>query len=365
VSYDRPVLRRSSLAFAVAAFTVVACSSLPDLTFDDDAGSSGEGGGGEGGVDAKPDTAPSCVKTGPEICDDGIDNDCNGMADCADPACGTYACVTSAPAGWDLVAFAETAPPACPTSYTSTDLKVLNGSAAVTCPCTCTGSGGSGPTCAGATTAITTGDDAACAAAQTTANLNSNTGLAACTAIGTDLLLGSVGSTGFGKVTPPAGPLACTPAASTTKTNTTDGRACTPPTSAAAGCDATTRCLPKAPGFTMCISKTGPQTCPGGFTKTRRAGTTASDTRACTLCSCNKTACATNVTLWSNSMCNAKTSIFTAPSDTACAAPQAVSDTNYTAKFYTSTSTGGCAVGTPATPTGELTFGGERTVCCK
>ena len=155
MSYASPVLRRSVLALAVVAGTVVACSSLPELTFGDgDAGGS-EGGGpegsaGEGGTDAPIDTA-GCVKSGAEICDDGLDNDCNGLTDCEDPACGGFACVTPAPDTWQLVAFVAAAPPACPTGYTApTDLKVLSGSAMHTCPCSCVGSGGTGPTCAGA-----------------------------------------------------------------------------------------------------------------------------------------------------------------------------------------------------------------------
>jgi len=62
------------------------------------AGSHGTGGaGGAGGA--------ACKKTGAENCFDGIDNDCNGLVDCADPACGSTVaqCValdpTSAPVG--------------------------------------------------------------------------------------------------------------------------------------------------------------------------------------------------------------------------------------------------------------------------
>ncbi|HSY38454.1 MAG TPA: hypothetical protein VLA79_02970, partial [Polyangia bacterium] len=63
------------------------------------AGNRGTGGGAGGAGGAV------CKKTGAENCFDGIDNDCNGLIDCADPACGSAIaqCValdpTSAPIG--------------------------------------------------------------------------------------------------------------------------------------------------------------------------------------------------------------------------------------------------------------------------
>jgi hypothetical protein len=37
-------------------------------------------------------TTTMCMSTGKEICNDGIDNDCNGLIDCADPACQPAVC---------------------------------------------------------------------------------------------------------------------------------------------------------------------------------------------------------------------------------------------------------------------------------
>lgn len=372
------MLVRRSFLLAFAAVTVVACGSLPDLMFADDAGTASEGGvsesgasesgASESGVDSGRDTAPPCIKSGPEICDDGLDNDCNGLKDCEDPACGSFACVTPAPDTWQLVAFVETAPPACPTDFTApTDLKVLSGSAVHTCPCSCVGSGGTGPTCAGAMSTVTTGDDPACLANQTTTSLNSNTA-GVCTATATNLVLGGGASTGFAKLTSPTGPLTCAPSASITKTDPTDGRVCTPPSKSGAGCSGALRCLPKAPGFTMCIAKDGDQVCPTGFAQRRTVGTTSADTRSCIACTCASavpTPCSGTVTLWMNNACNAKKANLTTAGNAACAAPQAVSDTNVTAKYYQSTITGGCALGTPSSAAGEFTFGGQRTVCCK
>ncbi|HTB60246.1 MAG TPA: hypothetical protein VLC06_20385, partial [Polyangia bacterium] len=53
-------------------------------------GAGGRGTGGAGGLAgaAGAGGAP-CKKTGAENCFDGLDNDCNGLIDCADPACGS------------------------------------------------------------------------------------------------------------------------------------------------------------------------------------------------------------------------------------------------------------------------------------
>jgi hypothetical protein len=57
-----------------------------------DGGTGGGGGGGDGGAgrDGRPDGGQdrfTCPTGNREICDDGKDNDCNGMIDCADPGC--------------------------------------------------------------------------------------------------------------------------------------------------------------------------------------------------------------------------------------------------------------------------------------
>jgi hypothetical protein len=71
-------------------------------------GGKGGGGGGRGGAGGAATGGAGgspCTKTGSENCFDGIDNDCNGLIDCADPACGATVaqCValdpTSAPIG--------------------------------------------------------------------------------------------------------------------------------------------------------------------------------------------------------------------------------------------------------------------------
>ena len=69
----------------------------------------GRGTGGAGGIAGAAGAGgaggAACKKTGAEDCFDGLDNDCNGLIDCADPACGSTVaqCValdaTAAPIG--------------------------------------------------------------------------------------------------------------------------------------------------------------------------------------------------------------------------------------------------------------------------
>src|SRR5580698_10770098 len=84
------------------------------------------------GAAPKPDGGAS-----PENCTDGIDNDGNGLVDCADPACQpAYTCVT-APAGWTIGAFlpsvADQPGPSCPTGYAPSPLHVQQPAFSVTC----------------------------------------------------------------------------------------------------------------------------------------------------------------------------------------------------------------------------------------
>jgi hypothetical protein len=80
-----------------------------------------------------------------EVCDNGLDDDCNGLTDCADPACmaAGYSCLpTTVPAGAKLVAYNATARPGCPAGYGTATPVIGNVDGGTTCDCTCAGTDG-------------------------------------------------------------------------------------------------------------------------------------------------------------------------------------------------------------------------------
>ncbi|MGH7297402.1 MAG: hypothetical protein ACRELB_20870, partial [Polyangiaceae bacterium] len=105
-----------------------------------------EGSDDAGGVDVvadvpvAPEAQPdSCSPVGPESCSNGVDDDCNGLVDCADPACVSagYACTPAVPPGWTLVAYDRTARPSCPAGWggSSPTVEGPDGGAACSCQC--------------------------------------------------------------------------------------------------------------------------------------------------------------------------------------------------------------------------------------
>lgn len=88
---------------------------------------------GSSGTSVPPEP---CVPDGEERCFNGVDDDCNGAADCADAACSAGAsCEPSGGNEGVLVA----ADQECPTGYTERSLEVFEGLAGGECQgCTCT-----------------------------------------------------------------------------------------------------------------------------------------------------------------------------------------------------------------------------------
>jgi hypothetical protein len=343
--------------------SVVACSALPDLTFDDVGSEGGTDGGGrfDGPADGLADTG-SCKPSGAEICDDGLDNDCNGKLDCADPACNAgYACTDPAPSGWQLVGFAASTRPDCPANFgAGTDVAAVTGTGAGTCACQCSAAVGSTACNAGQAT-VAVSDQAGCTGGTTaTRSVNADAG---CTALTTALNVPA--GTVFVNSTPPAPPAACDATTTFATAPVTSGRLCAPPARVGGGCAGSQVCAPKPTGMEICAAKAGADSCPTTFPKRNTSGSGATDNRACNACTCAPQAsCGGTVTLFTAADCSVAGGNKAVILPAACAAP---SSKNVTALAYNAAGVGtGCAPSgfNPAT-TGSIAWVEEETVCCK
>jgi hypothetical protein len=305
-------------------------------------------------MDGTVSTGP-CGTGGAEICDDGIDNDCNGKTDCADPACTAgYACVDAVPAGWNMVAYSETATlPACPAPFTGqADIVSIKGTGAPTCSCPCTGVGAAA---CSYTIAISGAMDCSGATTETvTPNAN-------CTALGTNI---ATPNPAYGKITA-TGPTSCSNTVTKTVPPVLSARTCAPHAQGK-GCAGTQVCVAKPTGFNICASKPGANACSGSYGVARNSGASDTDSRDCTTCTCNFTSCSTPMmTIGQSNACSGNHS-DTITTDGTCTLLANAPYPGQGAQYYkTSTATAPCAVGTPSTPTGTLTFVGQTTICCK
>ena len=375
------ILRRT-FAATIPAFMVVgvvtACSSVPDITFDDDATASDADpnvlpdGGRLDGSDAPADVAvdPNCVRSGSEVCDDGLDNDCNGLVDCADPSCQpNFECVDRAPPGFELLGVADTQQ-VCPPAYTDpADLEMLVGANAA-CECSCLENGGS---CTAGTAEVTVSTDGACAGGVTTTRSLLRT-QATCAALpGGKIDVGSNNSRNERALAATA-PTSCQPEIAIKLPAQLSGRTCKPPAPTGGGCPPTQVCVRRpTAGFALCVGKpngdAGSPSCVAPYLTKRRAGGSVTSIPTCDVadCSCNgPTACTGSVTLYETANCSTaaggKSEEIAA--DGTCRA-MTVTGGAWSALAYRATSSGGCApVGTPV-PQGTLDLANEETICCK
>ncbi|MBX3186671.1 MAG: hypothetical protein KF819_06635 [Labilithrix sp.] len=319
---------------ALLAAWIASCSSIPELTFIEQ----------EGGTEAGP-----CLPTGREICDDGIDNDCDGRVDCADSACESgFACVDPAPADWSLVAFADDSRPSCPEGFgAGADIRTARGIGDAACACNCGG---------GCTADVELAfGDAACAGSGSPRDLDVGSGCQRFFGNGFE-----VSANVSRRLAPPAGS-SCAANPSSAPTPVENGRVCAAPARVGGGCAGAQVCAPRSRGgYEICVARQGASGCPAGFPEGHRAGTNANDARACSGCTCTRSACTADVKLYDSVGCNG------APSLEASAA-SCTPGTNpaFRARAYTMTVAGGCVVATPPTASGSLDLTDERTICCK
>jgi hypothetical protein len=203
-----------------------------------------------------------CKPTGAENCFDGIDNDCNGMTDCADPACNAIAECVPDESGWELGTLTAPGSPVgnnCPTHYTAQPTFVGNG---INAPLTCTGCSCSGSlVCSVAISEMiaTTCPNGSLVAGQslTADNIhcdnNNNTGWNWTTQnVRVGALQTSTGCTCTGTPAP------------VTASFTTSNDFCET-TQKGSGCNAGFVCVAKISAGQHCILQAGTTTCPGNY----------------------------------------------------------------------------------------------------
>ncbi len=246
------------------------------------------------------------------------------------------------PSGWALVeaAFAPTTPPACGGAWSVDETVIFDGlsTPAPTCGCEC-----------GAPAHV------ACALPVTGCSWDSNTG---CSCSGAQTLTSGVcqamlfaGASGV----PTATGGACAPAPTTT----------IPPlhwTGQARVCSQSVAALPLPdPGFHVCVRQDGDLTCPSGFTDRHIEHSGATDTRACTPCTCGAPAgitCGGGVAVYRDTGCSSYTSgVGLNPGPCSGAVGGAV--------MYQATITGGTCAAANVTATGGAAPTDTITLCCR
>jgi hypothetical protein len=314
--------------------------------------------------------ADACTPQGNENCTNGVDDDCNGLVDCADPACGPqYECVPTIPSGWNSAALSIGSRGGCPSGFASQRDVVLDPTGgAASCTCNCSSSG-----------------TASCEKGSVTfygPNLFGND----CSIIGssaTDVADGACRSNlpfglfgfGIGANAPiRVSKIALTPntctgnvSANVPPAGTQEGKRCTAQTTTVGGgCSAGLVCARRVGGaYQSCVAKGGSDSCPSGWPTKHDTGTSVTDTRACSACTCGTTASCgpATVTFFSGNSCDGTAAVATA-NDSCNAIPtggQGASSWRYDAAVLNP----GCQKTGGGQATGSIAFANAETVCCR
>lgn len=292
-----------ALGIAQAITSCRAIEGLGDFHFDGGAGGDGSSSsaGNTGGAGSASSAGNTGGAAGTEDCSNGVDDDGNGLVDCADPGCAGagYACVSAVPLGWSgplaLHEGAENTTPVCAGPYPQASFQ-----------------GGSAPK-----GALATCDACTCAMPS-----------GACSDVDLHLYGGSSCSWSMGKIT--LSPGACSPLMQSVKganasPSTPPASPCSPGGGAAhapaiawssvavacggatlgAGCSTGQVCAPRALApfsAARCIARAGDQSCPTPYPQ-KHALVEVVDQRGCSPCACDPLACDTKTQLFTDSSC--------------------------------------------------------------
>jgi hypothetical protein len=354
-----------------ATFTQTADGSVNgggDAGDDDGTISAGDSSNGDSGNDT-PDTGTDSCASNVEICNNGIDDNCNGKIDCADPECGSpaWTCTNqTVPQGWTVVEYSNSASPAatCGTGYGSAANVYEGPFANAMCACTCslTGHG----SCESGNFEVSVSDGLGNCTIGVPADPAGNGG---CEPINPAY---SPGNGAKEKITPASySGTAATCSGTTVPTIppiAENGHVCTASAAPGAGCSNNGACVPVAtPGYGLCIQHGGAMSCPNGFGNGHTIGTSVTDTRGCTSCNCTgPTGQCTNstATLFTDPGCSEDGGVVTVAANNQC---NNINGTGtYNAYKYTGTpSNEACGGSGSATANGSVSLNTEATICCQ
>jgi hypothetical protein len=335
---------------------------------------SGGFGPGSGGFGPGAGGAGGCK---PESCLNGMDDDCDGLVDCADPNCfAGFTCTPDAPADWQgPVALyqgpGDSAAPSCGMSggYPLFEADGFDGLSAA--PAMCPGCGCSDP------------KGVACDIAQEQFFGNNQ-----CAGGGGTLTIAANVCQAFVSLSDPLGVAwsAAPPSGGVCLTKTM-GTPVVPPVgwaNRARACDGEpdgggcgpNLCVPRPAGNfqkTLCIVHGGDVPCPGGaYGKRSLYYQGVADSRGCTDCECGPPkgmTCTGTLQLWDDTQCQSNTTTLTSVGQ--CGAlmpdptpPPAPYKTLRSTKYTPGAAIGGSCTSTPSVATGEVKPAAPITICC-
>ena len=269
----------------------------------------GDGPGFEASADAAADAKDACGTV--EICDNGVDDNCNGLVDCADPQCQNagWQCLPSTPApGWALVAYDPAGRPSCPSGWGSS-VPLVEGPDAGPASCICSCGGPLANPCDDGVASLSLGQNACgCGGVQNVPLLSDG----GCNLIGAPIGQ-PCGPWGDGLVKPIAyagsGTVACADDPQRPPiVYGAQGQTCVALGAAGAGCVSGGSCLPNPAPAVACVEAAGILPCPPGFTTQHVVYSPSNviDQRQCGACGCGAsvTSCAAaGVTLYDDPGC--------------------------------------------------------------